>query len=256
MSLQHARQRPAHNHANTPPECDRSFTRSDALAKHMRTVHETEALRPSDPVPKHHSSNPQNKAQRLRLTLKGLAPANGTPGANDPASAAAASAPAASAPRSASHPASPGAGAPAGPDADYDHHNVTYERAGAHGEWARLFPADVRFSAAELGLAPRRLLALLSAQAGWAAAEGEELRAAVDALERLRDREWRHKELLVENVMEGEFAGAERASGVHGSVRERMLKDAEFARRLDIPDEERLWWRQANGTGEKAREGL
>lgn len=36
------------------PECDRSFTRSDALAKHMRTVHETEALRPSDPVPKSH----------------------------------------------------------------------------------------------------------------------------------------------------------------------------------------------------------
>jgi len=38
-------------------ECDRSFTRSDALAKHMRTVHETEALRPSDPVPKSHSSH-------------------------------------------------------------------------------------------------------------------------------------------------------------------------------------------------------
>ncbi|KAM0140424.1 hypothetical protein ACHAP3_002729 [Botrytis cinerea] len=35
------------------PECDRAFTRSDALAKHMRTVHETEALRPSDPIPKH-----------------------------------------------------------------------------------------------------------------------------------------------------------------------------------------------------------
>ena len=39
------------------PECDRSFTRSDALAKHMRTVHETEALRPSDPVPKNHSAS-------------------------------------------------------------------------------------------------------------------------------------------------------------------------------------------------------
>lgn len=39
------------------PECDRSFTRSDALAKHMRTVHETEALRPSDPVPKNHSQS-------------------------------------------------------------------------------------------------------------------------------------------------------------------------------------------------------
>ncbi len=50
------------------PECDRSFTRSDALAKHMRTVHETEALRPSDPVPK---SNPAAKSNsRLKLFMK------------------------------------------------------------------------------------------------------------------------------------------------------------------------------------------
>ncbi|TGZ83885.1 hypothetical protein EX30DRAFT_302520 [Ascodesmis nigricans] len=42
------------------PECDRSFTRSDALAKHMRTVHETEALRPSDPIPKSHPNHPLN----------------------------------------------------------------------------------------------------------------------------------------------------------------------------------------------------
>lgn len=38
------------------PECDRNFTRSDALAKHMRTVHETEQLRPSDPQFKTHHS--------------------------------------------------------------------------------------------------------------------------------------------------------------------------------------------------------
>lgn len=30
----------------TVPECDRNFTRSDALAKHMRTVHETEYVKP------------------------------------------------------------------------------------------------------------------------------------------------------------------------------------------------------------------
>ncbi|KAF2175176.1 hypothetical protein K469DRAFT_743421 [Zopfia rhizophila CBS 207.26] len=53
----------------TLPECDRSFTHSNALAKHMRTVHETKALRPSNPVPKHHSSNPANRFQRLRLVL-------------------------------------------------------------------------------------------------------------------------------------------------------------------------------------------
>jgi hypothetical protein len=45
-------------------ECDRAFTRSDALAKHMRTVHETEALRPSDPIPK--SMQPSGKNSRVK----------------------------------------------------------------------------------------------------------------------------------------------------------------------------------------------
>ena len=57
------------------PECDRSFTRSDALAKHMRTVHETEALRPSDPVPRGHTGGISNGGssamppKRLKLTI-------------------------------------------------------------------------------------------------------------------------------------------------------------------------------------------
>ncbi|KAF8422029.1 hypothetical protein EV426DRAFT_535926 [Tirmania nivea] len=55
----HTREKPFYC---TLPECDRSFTRSDALAKHMRTVHETEALRPSDPIPKSHPNHPQNVA--------------------------------------------------------------------------------------------------------------------------------------------------------------------------------------------------
>lgn len=74
------------------PECDRSFTRSDALAKHMRTVHETEALRPSDPVPRGHSGGiaaidaKTNGAstnglvgRKLKLTFKG----NKTPSGAD-----------------------------------------------------------------------------------------------------------------------------------------------------------------------------
>ncbi|RMZ89595.1 hypothetical protein DV736_g3172, partial [Chaetothyriales sp. CBS 134916] len=62
----------------TLPECDRSFTRSDALAKHMRTVHETEALRPSDPVPRGHAggmSNGKDAAnggiKRIKLIMGG-----------------------------------------------------------------------------------------------------------------------------------------------------------------------------------------
>ncbi|EXJ77795.1 hypothetical protein A1O3_10024 [Capronia epimyces CBS 606.96] len=59
------------------PECDRSFTRSDALAKHMRTVHETEALRPSDPVPRGHTGGISNggptgnTVKRIKLTMGG-----------------------------------------------------------------------------------------------------------------------------------------------------------------------------------------
>jgi len=55
----------------------------------MRTVHETEALRPSDPIPK--SMHPTNKALRLKLAAKlphtsteGLPPLNGIANGSDP----------------------------------------------------------------------------------------------------------------------------------------------------------------------------
>lgn len=46
----------------TVPECDKCFTRSDALAKHMRTVHESDPLRPSDPIPRTHPAHPAYRA--------------------------------------------------------------------------------------------------------------------------------------------------------------------------------------------------
>lgn len=57
--------------ANCPEECDRAFTRSDALAKHYRTVHETEALRPSDPIPK---SMQANRTPRVKPKEKTIQP--------------------------------------------------------------------------------------------------------------------------------------------------------------------------------------
>ncbi|KAL7628356.1 hypothetical protein AAE478_002558 [Parahypoxylon ruwenzoriense] len=51
-------------------KCDRAFTRSDALAKHMRTVHETEALRPSDPVPKSMQTQSGPKSGKLKIIIK------------------------------------------------------------------------------------------------------------------------------------------------------------------------------------------
>ncbi|EGX91995.1 C2H2 finger domain protein (Gli3), putative [Cordyceps militaris CM01] len=63
----HTREKPFYCYL---PECDRSFTRSDALAKHMRTVHETEALRPSDPVPKSMQAGPPGKGSKLKIIIK------------------------------------------------------------------------------------------------------------------------------------------------------------------------------------------
>ncbi|KAL6891238.1 hypothetical protein HDV57DRAFT_484885 [Trichoderma longibrachiatum] len=63
----HTREKPFYCYL---PECDRSFTRSDALAKHMRTVHETEALRPSDPVPKSMQSGPTGRTGKLKIIIK------------------------------------------------------------------------------------------------------------------------------------------------------------------------------------------
>src|ERR1700676_3784829 len=46
-------------------ECDKSFTRSDALAKHMRTVHEIETGRPQEALTKTQSV-PDHKTKRRR----------------------------------------------------------------------------------------------------------------------------------------------------------------------------------------------
>jgi hypothetical protein len=245
-------------------ECDRSFTRSDALAKHMRTVHETEALRPSDPVPKHHSSNPQNKAQRLRLTLKGLAPAaNGS--ANGQATTApdgsgTASGPLSAVKSNASNPNSPGlgpingGGAPTAADIEYENNNVTYEYSRS-GEWDRHFPPDVQFSQEELDMPPAQLYALLKAQVRWAGEDADELRGGVERLEKMRAWEWVRKQLLLENVIEGEFADGDKQGSIADSVRTRMERDVEWARKLDIPGKEQLWWRHANGAADGAASG-
>lgn len=49
-------------------DCDRAFTRSDALTKHTRTVHEGEPMRPPDLVTRT-SGTPAAKPQRLKLVL-------------------------------------------------------------------------------------------------------------------------------------------------------------------------------------------
>ena len=70
--------------ALTPVECDRSFTRSDALLKHMRTQHETEALRQAADAGARGFSTANSKPQRLKLIVKpNGVHSNGTAAAGD-----------------------------------------------------------------------------------------------------------------------------------------------------------------------------
>jgi hypothetical protein len=228
----------------------------------MRTVHETEALRPSDPVPKHHSSNPQNKSQRVRLTFKGLGGGPASNGHNE------SNVKAPEAPKSAksniSAPASPSTGPTIPPaDLDYEHANVvfhptTLSRTGDD----RQFPPDIHFSDWELALSPPDLLKALKVHLSEATAESASLRHSLDLLEERRKNEWMAKELVIENVLESEHKILQRRGGgdLDSASLQAMLKDVEPARLLDVHGDGVPWWRkgddwdgEANGKEKESR---
>ena len=165
-------------------ECDRSFTRSDALAKHMRTVHETEALRPSDPIPKHHgpgtpgpATTSSNKLPRLKLKL--------------------------------SHPSKDGA------------HNGNNDR-DADIEDAEALPIpefgpDLGFDEHELSLTPQQLYRVLRRQIHWAEQETDQIkREWEEVLEPLRKETWKEKESILEDVINAEIKVLGSGEGAEG----------------------------------------
>ena len=165
----------------------------------MRTVHETEALRPSDPVPKHHSSNPSNKFQRIKLVLSNEAKRPSESKGSTPASP------------SSLHPST---ALQAGHTADADHanNNITYiqDLASPGAPTMVQFPPDISFTPAELALPADALFHSLRRTLQFATEEGEALRLEADALEKQRKAEWDAKEVLVENYMEFQLAKTKR----------------------------------------------
>jgi hypothetical protein len=136
----------------------------------MRTVHETEALRPSDPVPKHHSSNPQNKSQRLRITF-GKTRENGEVKEVTPPS-------------------------PVIVTEDEDPNDFFFTRDGYSGRWVPNFPGDIKFTVDELALPPEELAALLQYQVDWALESATRLKR-----EEALWNEKREAEAVVKNVV-------------------------------------------------------
>ena len=144
----------------------------------MRTVHETEALRPSDPIPRNHSAA-QAKPQRLKLIM------NRKPPAGERSN---------------------------GDGGDVDDDATIYSNTDADGETQVAlpfeYPPDTRFTEEELVMPPNELFRLLRRQVYWSEEEHQELRDEVEALETKRKEEWQAKELVLANVMEVELAKA------------------------------------------------
>ncbi|KAK4116270.1 hypothetical protein N656DRAFT_234776 [Canariomyces notabilis] len=159
----HTREKPFYCYL---PECDRAFTRSDALAKHMRTVHETEALRPSDPVPKSMQSGAAGgKSSKLRIVIK-------TPQSHA-----------------------------AGQDDATDDASIGDSEA---GDMFTPLTEDQGFTAKELNMPLERLMKLCRLQVKWAEEEGEILRAECQQWEEEYKRQWLEKEVLLEQVIRSE----------------------------------------------------
>lgn len=211
-------------------ECDRSFTRSDALTKHMKTVHENEG-----PVVAH---------SYVRAP-RGSTTANNTPNP-DPSGATTSyegsystnqghnstprrlklvfgSSKASSGPSTPQHVSMNGADA-------FDDFTPAPETPLSPMTRDEVFPlpVELEFQSEEIGLNRQDLFRLLRRQTHWAMQDGEKLQQLLQALEMERREEWLAKELLVENLLEAEFAGAE-----SGGIFEEDGADSLFGQQLE-----------------------
>ncbi|KAK5708752.1 hypothetical protein LTR17_020406 [Elasticomyces elasticus] len=183
------------------PECDKAFTRSDALSKHMRTVHEPEmprgALAPTD-IP-----TPAAASATVKAGGKGKQSKNATHNNNsgsginikpDPLTL-----------HSATNPNEP---SPASDNITYipAHHPIT----GQPGFMIH-YPPDIIFTAWESSIPADQLMRLLRRQLHWAEKEHRELETENAETERRRREEWELKEVLMDGVMESEWARAQRS---------------------------------------------
>lgn len=177
----------------------------------MRTVHETEALRPSDPVPKNYTSIPP-KPQRLKLIV------NSKP--RDP-------------------PASGNS------ETEIDDDATIYANSEHSPTSPPLLPLDyppsLNFTDEELALPSDQLYRLLRRQQHWAEEESTELAEEVQALEATKKQEWVQKELVLANVMEAELANAHDRGEPQQNVQHHLQDLPQPI--LPMPGKEQPWYR-------------
>ena len=141
----------------------------------MRTVHETEALRPSDPVPK--SMQPISKPNRLKLIIKQQPDDRPSGLSQSPA---------------------PNRDPPSYAD-------FSNPLPGSDVEAFTPLTTESGFTDAEVSRCPKELWRLLRRQLHWAESESELLRQECEMTEAQRNKEWMEKEILLDQVIKNEL---------------------------------------------------
>jgi hypothetical protein len=146
----------------------------------MRTVHETEALRPSDPIPK--SMQPHLKGgTRLKLVIKQ--------------------------PQAADSPT------------QFQGLQRNLEGANSSdADHLTQLPTELGFPAEELEMNPRDLWRLLRRQLHWELEESESLQRELEVTEAILQKEWVEKEILLDQVIKSENSWHERREQVLATV--------------------------------------
>ncbi|KAB8338966.1 hypothetical protein FH972_021906 [Carpinus fangiana] len=237
------------------PECDKCFTRSDALAKHMRTVHENESVRTAEHyakrapqlagTPVEHPTPPPDLsvgAAKSTKTIKLHFNSGKDTAPSTPTSAHIVA------------------------EVDVQTGTTTPLSPRSRNIVLGPFPEDVHFTPHESALPRDQLFHLLRRQIYWAEKDVPILSREVASTEEKRKHEWLAKELALENLLEAEIARSEKrdlfkdadhllqttieykSSGDHTNVGNELLdriwREEHGLRRLPIHGPEAPWYRK------------
>ena len=212
------------------PECDKSFTRSDALSKHMKTVHFSENPLISAPYTKLHKARDANLAavKEAATPTSAASPApkleqTDSKGDDQPSAR--------------THKLklvlnANSKSAPSTPEALNGTSNAPQSPVSPsmRDEVFGSFPSDLDFTPDELAMPRDRLFALLRRQIKWAEEDQHITQREIEESEAKRRKEWAHKELVLSNLMEAEVAKAEEKGildGISGKSVNGMLEYAD-----------------------------
>ena len=209
------------------PECDKSFTRSDALSKHMRTVHENENPVISAPYAKMSKMRDAN-AITTATPMSAQSPAPKTEGVGEDV------------------PSKPSqtnklklvlnanankSSAPSTPDLTNGGSSIPQSplSPSQRDEVFGPFPGEFEFTNEELDMPRDRLFQLLRRQIKWAEEDATLLQREASEAEVRRRQEWAQKELILSNLMEAEVARAEQRGFINGMPLKAVREMQRFA---------------------------